>query len=174
MISEFIRRLTQHTLGGFIFDVPGLTQIKTAILRIFFDIGKGTYVSYRSLFVAPHNNSKSLIKIGNNVAIEHDCEIDYSGGLIVGNNVWISEGVMISTHNHKVITKESKKHQGTDYSLLTIEDEAWIGARVIILGSVSRIGKGAVIGAGSIVTKDVEDWQVVAGNPARFIRERTQ
>lgn len=52
-----------------------------------------------------------------------------------------------------------------------IEDDVWIGARVIILGGI-RIKKGAVIGAGSVVTKDVEPFTVVAGAPARKIKER--
>jgi serine acetyltransferase len=55
---------------------------------------------------------------------------------------------------------------------LVIGHDVWIGESAILLPSVSRIGNGAVIGAGSVVTKDVEAYTVVAGNPARKIRDR--
>jgi len=52
-----------------------------------------------------------------------------------------------------------------------IEDDVWIGSRVILLPGV-RIGKGSIVGAGSVVTRDVEPYAIVAGNPARKIRSR--
>ncbi len=55
---------------------------------------------------------------------------------------------------------------------LVIGDDAWIGANAIVLPGCGRIGRGAVVGAGSVVTRDVPDFAVVAGNPARLIRER--
>ena len=54
---------------------------------------------------------------------------------------------------------------------LIVEDEAWIGAHVVVLAGV-RIGRGAVIGAGSVVTRDVPDMAVVAGVPAKLLRDR--
>jgi maltose O-acetyltransferase len=57
-------------------------------------------------------------------------------------------------------------------SNLEICNDVWIGSRVIILGNVKRIGEGSIIGAGSVVTKPVPDYAVVAGNPARIIRYR--
>jgi virginiamycin A acetyltransferase len=56
--------------------------------------------------------------------------------------------------------------------LLVIEDDVWIGHNVIILAGCKTIGRGAIIGAGSIVTRDVEPYAVVAGNPARKLRDR--
>ena len=55
---------------------------------------------------------------------------------------------------------------------LEICDDVWVGSRVTILGKVGRIGKGAIIGAGSVVTKEIPDYAVVAGNPAKIIRFR--
>lgn len=64
-------------------------------------------------------------------------------------------------------------HQGTKTSSpLHIAGDVWIGARAIILPGCQRIGHGAIIGAGSVVTKDVPDWAVVGGNPARIIKFR--
>lgn len=63
--------------------------------------------------------------------------------------------------------------QGTlGKSRLMIHDDVWIGARVTILGNVGTIGKGAIIGAGAVVTKAVPDYAIVGGNPARIIRYR--
>lgn len=172
MNKEFIVRGIQLLMNSFWFDIPILSNIKMFVLRFFFNIGKESYISYRSLLVSPHTTKHSKLEVGNNVGIEHDCELDYSGGLIIGNNVWISEGVMISTHKHIVKSREEKKKQKTEYSALVIEDEVWIGARAIVLTGVNRIGKGAVVGAGAIVTKDVPEWTIVAGNPAKPISIR--
>lgn len=57
-------------------------------------------------------------------------------------------------------------------STLTIEDDVWIGARVTILKGYKKIGKGSVIGAGSVVTHDVPQYSVVAGNPEKLIKKR--
>ena len=59
----------------------------------------------------------------------------------------------------------------TEVDPIVIEDDVWIGARVIILKGVT-IGKGSIIGAGSVVTKDVEPYSIVGGNPAKLIRKR--
>ena len=83
--------------------------------------------------------------------------------------------VIIFSRNHNFKEKHKLIHeQGyTGQCTVIIEDDVWIGARVIILpGKI--IGKGAVIGAGSVVTKDVAPYSVVAGNPARKISNRIQ
>ena len=63
---------------------------------------------------------------------------------------------------------------GLQQSPLHIAGDVWIGARAIILPGCKRIGHGTVIGAGSVVTKDIPDWAVVGGNPARVIRFRKE
>lgn len=173
MLKEYVRRFVQHLLGSFLFDAPGLVQCKMFVLRRFFDIGPNSYLSYRAMLVSPHSTRHAHFSMGRNVGVEHDCELDYSGGLKIGDDVWISEGVFIATHGHRIKTRALKKEQPVDFSGLTIGNDAWLGARAVILPSVSRIGTGAVIGACCVVTKDVEDWAVVVGNPARVIGYRT-
>jgi len=173
-MNELIIRGIQHLMSSFIFDIPGITELKTMILRSFFKIGNNSYVSYGSILIAPHNNNQASIEIGDRVGIEHSCDIDYSGGLIIKNRVWISENSLIATHSHTIKKRIDKKKQSIIFSPLTIEDDAWIGANSTILGNVNKIGKGAVVGAGAVVTKDVKDWQIVAGVPAKVIGERTK
>lgn len=172
MIIEYFLRFVQHLFSSFVFDAPMLSQFKMFIYRRFFEFGENSYVSYDAMLVSPHSRSQAKLKIGKNVGIEHGCELDYSGGLEIGDNVWISEGVFIATHGHLIKTRDLKKVQPIEYSRLIIGDDAWIGARSVILSSVKIIGKGAIVGAGSIVTKDVADWDVVVGNPAKAISQR--
>ena len=64
-------------------------------------------------------------------------------------------------------------HQGAEPKTpLTIDDDVWIGARAMILPGCKHIGKGVIVGAGSVVTKDIPDYAIVGGNPARVIKYR--
>lgn len=94
--------------------------------------------------------------------------------LIVGSYVMTAPNVKVLGGGHKYEKKDVPIGQQGAYpkTSLTIEDDVWIGNGVIILGKVKRVGKGAVIGAGSVVTKDVPEYTVVAGNPAHIIKYR--
>lgn len=110
------------------------------------------------------------IEIGNNSQINEECWIR---NCKIGNNVMIAPYVMILNYGHKMDDVNIPMiQQGVKYYPQTIiEDDVWIGARTIILPGI-KIGTGAVIGAGSVVTKNVETYSVVAGNPAKLIRTR--
>lgn len=109
----------------------------------------------------------SNCRIGSHVSIQTD-QIDTRSPLQIGNNVIIGKGSQILTTSHNIDSPEwETKHYG-----LTIEDYAWIPTNVLILPSCRKIGRGAVIGSGSVVAKDVEAMSVVAGNPAVEIKKR--
>jgi len=170
--KELIIRFILHVFSSYIFDIPVFSNIKMTVLRLFFKIGKNSYLSYRTILFSPHDSDQSHFEMGDNVGIEHDCDIDYSGGLIIRDNVWVSEKVIITTHKHNIIKPVLKKKQEIEFSSLLLEDDSWIGAGAIILNSVNRIGKGAVIGAGSVVRNDVNDFEIVMGNPAQLVGKR--
>lgn len=111
------------------------------------------------------------IVIGNNSGLGINCKV--RGPLTIGDDVMMGPDVMIFVSNHQTSrTDIPMRGQGsTSRKRVIIEDDVWIGARVIILPGV-KIGKGSIIGAGAVVTKDVPQYSVVAGNPAKIIKSR--
>ena len=95
--------------------------------------------------------------------------LDYSGHVIINNGVKIANGVIIESHHRDI---DAYNH-GLDINIpteLIIGENAYIGSRAIILDSCNYIGKCARIGAGAVITKDVPDYAVVGGVPAKIIR----
>jgi acetyltransferase-like isoleucine patch superfamily enzyme len=105
-----------------------------------------------------------------------------ASSIVIGNNVLISSGVTITDHNsHSLIYSQRRddvldwRNNKKDWSNVVIKpviisDKVWIGFNSIILKGVT-IGEGAIVAAGSVVTKDVSAWTIVGGNPAKIIRE---
>lgn len=112
------------------------------------------------------------MKVGNNSSIGPYAYIGCSGYIEIGENVMISPRVSIYAENH-VFDKVQVPmiDQGVIRSFVKIEDDCWIASNSIILPGVT-IGKGAVVAAGSVVTKDVAPYHVVAGNPAKTVKTR--
>lgn len=111
--------------------------------------------------------------VGNNLFIGHHSEI-YPGehNLLIGNNVMISQYVLIIGQNHGHSSIKIPMVQQKQISKqIVIKDDVWIGAHSIILPGVT-INKGAIIGAGSVVTRDVKAYSIVGGTPAKFIKYR--
>jgi len=100
----------------------------------------------------------------------------------IGNDVLVSWGVTITDHNSHSVKFSDRRRDVADWHArnknwtgvktgkVVIQDKAWIGFNAIILKGVT-IGEGAIVGAGSVVTKDVPPFTIVAGNPARVVRE---
>jgi acetyltransferase-like isoleucine patch superfamily enzyme len=170
--SELFRRGIQMMVSVPLFDAPGLLQIRTWCYRRLFSIGRKFVLSNSVICLRPHNFQGGFLKIGQNVRIHHNVEIDYSGGILIEDDVWISQFVLIETHEHIIADKRVKKEQPVRLNKLIICRDAWIGAYAVILPGVQRIGEGSIVGAGAIVTKDVGDWEIVGGVPAKVIGRR--
>jgi maltose O-acetyltransferase len=112
------------------------------------------------------------IELGDDSSLGIDCMIPYD--LKVGKDVMMGPYVVIVGNSHQFSRADiPMRLQGLmEYQPVRIEDDVWIGARAIILPGLT-IGRGAIIGAGSVVTKDVPPYAVVGGNPARLIKFRT-
>ncbi len=109
------------------------------------------------------------LKIGKNSIINENCRLDPRGGITIGSNVSISAETIILTADHD---PDSQDFDGRALTV-RIADRAWVGTRVIILPGVT-VGEGAVIAAGAVATKNVAAYSIVAGVPARLIRERSR
>jgi acetyltransferase-like isoleucine patch superfamily enzyme len=129
--------------------------------------GKNSFIDYRAYFRYPWK-----ISIGDNVAVNRGCEF-YPSIATSEGRITLEDGVVLgpavklfaATHDY------SRLDLPDTSAPITIKRFAWIGGGAIILPGVT-IGEGAVIGAGSVVTRDVEPFTLNAGNPARFIKRR--
>lgn len=108
--------------------------------------------------------SPAKITIGAGCSIGDRTEIHCCRSVSIGNGVLIAWEVNILENNYHTNLEGTIKSKP-----IRIEDAVWIGCRAIILSGVT-IGKGSIVGAGSVVTKDVPAGSLVAGNPARFVR----
>lgn len=109
------------------------------------------------------------LEIGNSTLIGHNALLDARKGLIIGSNVNLSNDVMIWTLHHDY----NSEFFDTIGDRVVIEDYCWICSRAVILPGV-KIGYGAVVAAGSVVTKDVQPYTVVGGIPAKVISVRNK
>lgn len=134
---------------------------------IFNKVGKSVNVENLSYF-----GNGLDITIGDFSGIGKKCRIP--SNIDIGKYVMMAEEVIILNQNHKFDNIEIPLYKQGYYkkSKLKICNDVWIGTRVIILPQVTRIGKGVIIGAGSVVTKNIDDYSIVGGNPAKVIKVR--
>lgn len=139
-------------------------------LRAFFaskvinEMGKNVNIETGAIF-------NPNISIGDNSGIGVKCEL--VGNVEIGKNVMMGPEVIFYTINHQFKDKNKTIiEQGYDEEKkIIVEDDVWIGRRVIILPGVT-LKKGTVVGAGAIVTKTFPEYSVIAGNPAKIIGSR--
>jgi acetyltransferase-like isoleucine patch superfamily enzyme len=116
-------------------------------------------------------SKENFIQIGDNTFIGRCVEFNSDHSVIVGNNVLIASNTTIVDVGHKIEIEKLINKQPIISQPIRIEDDVWIGTQCVILQGVT-IGKGSVIGAGSIVNKSIPEYQIWAGTPAKFIRNR--
>lgn len=150
MILHFIGNIPSHLIRRFFYRLAGMK------------IGKGTTIHMETKFYRTEN-----IEIGNDSIIGEGAVLDGRGKLIIGNHVAIASEVMIYNSEHDV----NDTHFNPKIEDVIIEDYVFIGPRAIILPGI-RVGKGAVVGAGAVVTKNVPPFHIVGGVPAKLIGER--
>ena len=107
------------------------------------------------------------IHIGENVFINSGCKMQDQGGIYIGDDVLIGHNACLLTLNH---AEEPENRADMFPNPIYIEDKVWLGSNVTVLPGV-RICEGAIVGAGAVVTKDVEANTIVGGVPAKFIRK---
>ncbi len=130
-----------------------------------FEIGKWSTIENFSCI----NNAMGSVKIGNHSRVGLSNTV--IGPVTIGDNVNIAQNVVISGLNHGYEDVNlAPRSQKCTKSPINISNDCWIGANVVITAGVT-IGKHCVVAAGSIVTKNVPPFSVVAGNPAKVIKQ---
>ena len=114
---------------------------------------------------------KGLV-VGNNSSFGPYCFVGCSGKIVIGSNVMFGPKCSLFAENHVFTdTTQTIKSQGVKQKGITVEDDCWIGSNTIILDGVT-IGKGSVIGAGTLVTKDVPPGSVIINKRQRVVQRR--
>lgn len=144
--------------------IPSHRVRNNAYRRAGLTLGPTSSIHYRAEFYAPEQ-----IIIGNHCVIGDSCFLDGRSGLTIDDNVNIGSHVSIYTRQHDVDSPDFAEVGGP----VRIGSYAWVASHAIILPGVT-IGEGAVVAAGAVVTRDVDPYVMVGGNPARPIRERSR
>lgn len=150
MILRWVGHIPAHSFRWLIYRVAGVR------------LGRGSIIHMWANFFQPKN-----IVIGEDTIIGDHCFLDGRGPLQIGSHTAVASQVLIYNSEHDI----NDEHFRATVSPVEIGDWVFIGPRAIILPGI-KIGKGAVVAAGAVVTKDVPDFMVVGGVPARAIGER--
>jgi acetyltransferase-like isoleucine patch superfamily enzyme len=130
----------------------------------------GKYVTfYPGIKISPGTN----IEIGDHVDLAWGVLITTRGGVKIGDRTLVGYGTKIISSNHKIPEGHEKIFfSGNEPKPVNIQNDVWIGANCVILPGVI-IGEGAVVAANSVVTRNVEPFSIVAGSPAKKIKDRS-
>lgn len=169
--------------GGFIHPsvkIKGYKKIimaSTSAIRrnVWVEINNGLFIMKDGSYVNPGTRiyvDNATLTVGKNSLLNMDCNVIALGNIHIGDNVLIAHRCNIISGDHNYKRRDIPiRLQGHSVKDICINDDVWIGCQSIILGGVT-IGKGAIIGAGSVVTKNVGENEIWAGNPAKFIKRR--
>lgn len=145
------------------FPGPIFRRWRNVVLRAFgAKIGEHCVFASSSKIWAPWN-----LTVGHYVAFGDHVECYNVAKVTIGSMVTVSQDAYLCTASHDI----SSKIKPLTTKPITISDYAWICAKAIVMPGIN-VGEGAVVAAGSVVVKDVPTWDVVGGNPAKFIKKR--
>jgi acetyltransferase-like isoleucine patch superfamily enzyme len=175
LFKNMIKHLIGHCVNGFIFySILQTGEISFHSIRNFFYkyVYKINMEKNVIIYGGAEIRSPDKLFIGKGSIIGHYSILDARNIIEIGENVNFSHGVWLWTeqHNHNNLDFSCKSSRRKK---ITICDRAWLGPRVIVLPGCT-IGEGAVVGAGAVVTKDIEPFSINVGIPAKKIGERNR
>lgn len=158
---------------------PGMWVFRLKLARVYWEqnvlaqrqmgaLGKGTIIEETALLKCPQN-----IHIGERSHVNHYCCVWASPNskIVIGNDGLMGPGVKLFSSNHGFARDRVMKEQDFVERDIRIGDDVWIGANSVVVAGVT-IGDGALIAAGSVVTKDIPPYSIAGGTPAKVISER--
>lgn len=160
-----IKYLTNHLVS----HLPSFTLRHTWYrLVLGWQIAPKAYICTGFQMQSPlRRGSGNKVVIGNYSRVNAGCRFHNGGGIVIGENVSLSPGTWLITGTHDI----NDPYFATSFHPIVIEDYVWIGVRATVLCGVT-IGKGAIVMAGAMVTRDVPPSAIVGGVPARVIGQR--
>lgn len=168
MLTKLLVYITNHLIAHVPFFAIRMWWYRT-LIGVKAGPHAAIFMNVYLYFYRPFYRCEQNVMIGNGSIINRGTTLDGRGGLTIGNNVSISPEVMLITSEH---LKDDPDFGIRDRPIV-IEDYAWIGSRTTILPGVT-IGRGAIVAAGAVVTRDVPPHAVVGGVPARPIATRSE
>lgn len=175
IIQRFMQKYKGHlfhlwceeTLGWIVRSLPGLfgMALRWGLYRLLFAELK----SFCTIYPGVYFTHTYGLKVGRGFSPNSGALIDARGGIDIGDHVMVGPYAVIASSNHA--------HHQTDAPIASVDhvmapvkigNDVWIGAHAVVTGGVT-IGNGVVVSAGAVVTKDVADYQIVGGVPARVI-----
>jgi len=166
IINKWLKGFSYYLCNGFIMNQPSYKLRHFTLSKLLnVKIGVDSSIHYGCFVTGSEHGS--LIEIGDNSVINRFTYLDGRFPLKIGNNVNISHYTIIQTLTHDPDASDFCGVPGN----VVIEDHVWIGTRAMIMPGVT-IGEGAVIGAGSVVTKDIPPYSIAVGVPAKVIKKR--
>jgi len=177
-IERFRRRYSGHLfhiwieeyIGWLIRNLPSIEGmlVRYGLYKLVFKEIKSFALIYPGVYFT-HTYG---IKVGRRFSVNSGTIIDGRGGITIGDDVMVGPHTAIYSSRHN-FTQLDRPMSSLDHimSPVVIKDDVWIGAHVCIPGGIT-IGQGAVVAAGAVVTKDVEDYMIVSGVPAKSIGKR--
>ena len=152
--------------GNVKYERASLRQKRNEAYTKRYHAGEGLFVEH-DVNISRQHYLEGTISIGKHVLLAKHVFIDYSGEVVIGNNVQIANGTIIETHHHAFHSNPMLSNEIIIPTKLVISDGVVIGSRAIILATCHYIGRNARIGAGAVVTKDIPDYAVAVGVPAK-------
>jgi acetyltransferase-like isoleucine patch superfamily enzyme len=168
-MNDFVRRVRFDGLlylcNHIVAEIP-IHSLRLAFYRkvMAFEVGSRSFI-----FTGASFDCRGGFFLGSHSVINERCRLDNRGTLRIGSNVSISSEVCILTADHD---PQSAVFEGRNRAV-EIEDHVFVGTRALILPGC-KIGRGAIVAAGSVVTRNIEPFAIIAGNPAKIIGQRPQ
>ncbi len=162
------RRLVLTVFGSKLFSFPWTYKLRIKAYRKVFDIGENPIIE-NDVWIQRTHGLQGTITIGKRVLLARHVTIDYSGSVVLEDDVWLSEGCQIHTHVHSLDSSRLKRGNIVQTKVL-LKKGCWVGANAIILPQVSEIGEKSIIAAGAVVTKNVPPNVVIGGNPTKILK----
>lgn len=132
----------------------------------------GAHVKLEESVLIKIVSKEATCQIGDHVFVGKGVELNVLKSVRIGSHVLLAPGVFIIDHNHQIKAEKRIDQQDCVADEVVIENDVWIGANAIILPGVT-VGRGSVVAAGSVVSKDVPEMSVVSGVPAKLLKART-